>query len=138
MNITKERAKELREWLIHDFGEFSRVQDHDCDCDSCQNARAVLALLDAHEGPTSGEREALAKTFDVICAVARGNPVADPESLFDAQSHIRSLILSGPAPRVVSREWVVGVFDDLEDYHGEPAYEYLERRLRSIGIEVSE
>ena len=49
--IDAKRVEELREWLTQNFGEFSRVQGHNCDCEDCRNTRAVLALLDEAEKP---------------------------------------------------------------------------------------
>lgn len=108
----------------------------------------ILALLDAAQTePTSAAVDYLLRVVSGYAGTIKnlGQVTLDSTDLPFLES-IRSLILSGPAPRVVSREWVRQRATDLDngceycgaESTGNPSEIGIASMLKELGIEVAE
>ena len=141
--MNKERVREARrvaaEFLAEAEGALNTLEAYRQSTKECEGnieaLRDIIALLDAAQTePTSGEREnerAKITTEEMLTELDSMWPDEYQGGIYRA---IRSLILSGPAPRVVSREWIARLYYALTpDVGGE---EYLVSMLKELGIEV--
>ncbi len=138
--MNQERVKELRESICFHREHWGRIPEGEI--------ADLLSLLDAAQTePTSAAVDYLLRVVSGYAGTIKnlGQVTLDSTDLPFLES-IRSLILSAPSPRVVSREWVRQRATDLDngceycgaESTGNPSEIGIASMLKELGIEVAE